>query len=234
MNSMRFSIKRNLFSLFLLFFFCMQTSADNLKEHTKIWINAPISGIVSKDKKWNYYVEPQLRLLDDKYKFNQLNLHAGIFYQATSRISLWLVIFRRHDLKSDGSLFRENRLWEQIVWNVIDNDRLKLISRSRLEERKNLDDSQIANRFRQQVALNLPVPTLKNYYLVLADELFFQLNQPTWVTHRVFSQNRATIGIQIPISKQVSYQIGYLNQYQYGNPNQMSNILYFTLSLTMD
>jgi hypothetical protein len=149
-------------------------------------------------------------------------------------VSLWVDFFRRYDQKFDGSIFQEYRLWEQVLWEAISNNYYKLTSRSRLEERKNSADSQIANRFREKIILKFPVTTLTEYYLVLAEEIFFQLNQPTWVVNRIFSQNRASIGLQIPINKSMSYEAGYLNQYQYGNPNQMSNVLYVNLALNID
>lgn len=115
-KSLRIFIRRCVILIFLL---CHQALAENLKEHTQLWTNAQISGSITNDKKWKYYLEPQLRFLDDKYKFSQLNLYAGIYYQIISNVSFWAGIFRRYEQRSDGSTFQEYRLWEQVVWDVI-------------------------------------------------------------------------------------------------------------------
>ena len=85
---------------------------------------------------------------------------------------------------------------------------------------------------REKIELKFPITSLQNRFLKLGDEVFIQLNQPTWVTNRILSQNRASIGIEFPISKTTSYEIGYLNQFQFQSQNQMSNVLYFIVKVS--
>lgn len=82
--------------------------------------------------------------------------------------------------------------------------------------------------------MKFPVNKDRKYFIVLADEIFLQLNQPDWVPDRVFSQNRAAIGVEIPVNQSVSYEMGYLNQFNVGSPDQMSHVVYFTVNVNVD
>lgn len=208
--------------------------ADNVKEYTKIWTSGNVTGSISKDQRWKYYLEPQLRLIDDHYKFHQANIYGGIYYQTTPALSFWVGAFRRYETRVDGSTYQEYRLWEQMVWEVLKSDALTLSSRSRLEERKNFNRAAVANRLREKIKLELPIGQVAKYSVVLADEVFLQLNQPSWVVNRVFSQNRASIGIGVMINNATSCEVGYLNEFQYGAPNTMSNVLYLDFYFNMD
>lgn len=218
------------YSLFFvsLFFVFRNVHANELQKHTKLWTNMPISGNLTRNQKWKYYIEPQLRLIDDKYKFDQVNLFIGAGYQVSSALKFWLGLFRRYQIELNGSSHQEYRLWEQMDLSLIDRSYIQLSSRSRLEERKNFIRSQIANRFREKLTAKYPFND-KHRFLVLSDEIFVQLNKPEWVTNRTISENRASIGIRIPIKQFTAYEIGYLIQTQYGKVNQLSNVLYFTL-----
>jgi len=50
---------------------------------------------ISQNKKWKYYLEPQLRFVDDAYKFEEANLFAGVYYQWTPALSFWLGVYRQ-------------------------------------------------------------------------------------------------------------------------------------------
>jgi hypothetical protein len=220
-----------LFSLAFISLFTLQTGcwAASTEIESKFWANFQLSGPLSADKTWHYYLEPQLRFVDDPYKFNQANLYAGVYKTVTASTSLWIGVMRRFEIKSDGDVFLENRLWEQMVAELYQRDRVKIVSRSRFEQRKNVDSAVIANRFREKLTLQIPIAGESGYFIELADEVFFQLNQPEWVTQRVFSENRATIGLEIPINKIARYEVGYLNQYQYSNPRQVGNVVFVNL-----
>lgn len=215
----------NYFLVLCFIFYAHIGWCDNLKTHMKIWTFGKISGAISKDKKWSYYLEPELRFLDDKYKFNEANLYAAFFYQVTPSFSAWIGAFAGNDLTSEGERRNFYSLWQQIKWLMFDNSKIRFMDRTRLEERKRSSFSQIAERIRQTFQLEIKLDT-HDLFLVLADEMFLQLNHPRWVVDRVFSENRASVGVRIPINKCTSYEVGYLNQFQYEKNNNMSNILF--------
>lgn len=226
----------SVFNLTFISLFSLQAGcwAASTEIESKLWANIQLSGPLSADKTWHYYLEPQLRFVDDPYKFNQANLYAGVYKTVTSSTSLWVGVMRRFEIKSDGDVFLENRLWEQMVVDLYRRDRLKVVSRSRFEQRKNVDSAVIANRFREKFTLQLPIPNRSGYFIELADEVFLQLNQPEWVTQRVFSENRASIGLEVPINKIARYEVGYLNQYQYSKPRQACNVVFVNLIVDLN
>lgn len=206
---------------------------NEIKEHTKLWSTAVFIGPLIKDTKIKYYLEPQLRLIDDKYKFEEAFIYAGIGYQTTPDLILFLGDASVVSRKTTGNYVHENRVWQQANLSVINNDSFNLLSRTRLEERKNLSESQWAVRLRERLMVRIPLRNWVTHSLVLSDEVFFDLNHPKWIgNNNVFAQNRAFIGIGTKISKQTSFDIGYLNQYQFTNPNQMSNVLLLSLNIT--
>lgn len=204
----------------------MSSTVAGEATYTKLWTSAQVTGNFSQYPNWNYYIEPQLRLVDDKYKFGTANLYLGIYYEYTPNLNLYAGIFRSHSQRTDGKIENEYRLWEQVTWNVYKSKTIQILNRTRLEERKNLDESEIANRLRERIAINIPIDMSAYNQLVIADEIFLQLNEPSWVSQRCLAQNRASIGVLMALSPTSSFEIGYLNQYQFQNPNIMSNVLY--------
>ncbi|MFI5206312.1 MAG: DUF2490 domain-containing protein, partial [Candidatus Paceibacterales bacterium] len=70
------------------------------------------------------------------------------------------------------------------------------------------------------------------YAPVIADEVFINVTKPDWVTNNTFDQNRAFLGIDIPMSKKTYFEVGYLNQYEVKtNQNQVNNILYVAFNV---
>lgn len=225
-------LRRIIFLLLFLFFF-KTAFGNSIKEHTKIWNSAVLIGPLTTDTRIKYYFEPQLQLIDNKYKFEEALLYAGIGYQTTPALTLFLGDAWVTSRKSTGNYVQENRIWQQANWNAINSAAFKMISRTRLEESKNLSESQWAIRLRQRLMLRIPLKNWENHSLVLSDEVFFDLNHPKWIgNNRFFAENRGFIGIGTKISKQMSFDIGYLNQYQFTNPNQMSHVLFSSLNIT--
>ncbi|HRE32881.1 MAG TPA: DUF2490 domain-containing protein, partial [Candidatus Berkiella sp.] len=97
-----------------------------------------------------------------------------------------------------------------------------LKSRTRLEQRKQEATPQWASRLRERLTVIIPVDPIS---IIVSDELFFNLNHPLWVSDCSLSQNRGFIGLGIPMAKQTSIEIGYLNQYQFNKTDSMSNII---------
>lgn len=222
------------YALLLLMLMVSSASFGNdIEEHTKLWSTAVFIGPLINDTKIKYYLEPQIRFIDNKYKFEEALLYAGIGYQTTPDLILFLGNAWVTSRKSTGNYVQENRVWQQANWNPINTCLFNLLSRTRLEERKNISEPQWAFRLRERIMVRIPLKNWENHSLVLFDEVFFNLNHPKWLSNNnFFSQNRAFIGIGTKISTQTSLDIGYINQYQFTNPKQMSNILYFSLNIT--
>jgi len=62
---------------------------------------------------------------------------------------------------------------------------------------------------------------------VVSDEVFFNLNKPSWITSSTFDQNRFFIGVGTEINPYTNVLIGYLNQLQSSAPkDNLNHVLY--------
>lgn len=213
----------------ILISFCIQSFSQpvySVEEHSKLWTSYEISGSLSSDKKILFYLEPQLRFIDNVYKFEQVVLHGAIGYQLTNRTSVLLGNSGIESKNSSGQLVAEYRVWEQFSWDVVSRKILKAKSRTRLEQRKSENSPNWANRLREKLSLDIPLQ-YSPLSFILSDELFFNLNHPNWVSDLTLSQNRMFIGLGVILSNKSSFEFGYLNQYQFNNIDQMSNVIMF-------
>lgn len=219
--------------LFILITFC-NVSFGNTEHHTRSWNMAIITGSLTKNSEIKYYLQPQLNFIDDKYKFNNAFLYAGIGYQSAPNVILWLMNGFVYTKKLNGSLARTDIIRQQINWNFTKMDNLQMSSTSRMEERKRFSEAEWSLRLRENLQLRYSIPHWEKHSLVLFDEIFLSLNTPKWInSHTFVQQNRAFIGIGTEISKQVAFDLGYLNQYEFKkNSNEMNNVLNFILNVT--
>lgn len=202
------------------------------KENTKLWLIAQITGPLSLDKRWKYYFQPQLNLIDDKYKFHNVFGYAGFGYQTDAYKIAWLMGGYSVTKTQSGNIRHLAILREQLNWNMSEVCLPYLSSISRLEERKDLDETTWNVRLRQQVMLRLPLASWPNHAFVTYDEVFINLNHPSWVnSNTLVEQNRLFIGIGTTFSPEVELDVGYLNQYQFKNQDEMSNVLMVKLNV---
>lgn len=206
-------------------------SAYGVEEHTKFWSVANILGSFSNNDRLKYYFEPQIRFIDNQYKFNQALMLAGLGYQNTFNV-IWLGGIGWILTKNlQGEMRHENRLWQQINWNINTPVTVNLASRTRLEERKLTTEGQIAYRLRERFFLRIPLKSWSNHSLSFFDEVFFNLNQPGWVIQKFFEQNRAFVGIGTQLSKTTIMDVGYLNQYLATSPVQLDNVILISFTI---
>ncbi len=213
---------------------CMSVFAmatNGMESHTKLWSVGTVIGLVSPDSQVKYYLEPQLRLIDDKYKFNQFLFLGGLGYQFNSDVMVfvgpgWVV-----SKNPQGKVFHEYRIWQQVMWRAYLSPNLVINSRTRLEERRNLDAPQLAYRLRERVWARIPLQHWSGHSLSMFDEMFFNLNHPQWVSPYLFEQNRAFVGVGTQMSKSTVIDVGYLNQYIHNRVNRLDHVL--LLNVTM-
>ena len=210
------------------------TRGDSLQTHNKLWTNFTVTGSLINYEKILYDFEMELRLRDrGPTIFDQALPTAAIGYQINDRLSLWMgYTFFITNKSSKNNFYYEYRFWPQIIWDIVKKENgLRLSSRTRLELRKNTIYNPWTKRAREKLTLNIPFKNHKDYYYILADEIFFNLNRPSWVNTKPFDQNRVFIGVGIPILNKSIFEICYMNQYQTTNPRKMSHVLYLSFKL---
>ena len=231
MNTSNYSLWLKIIVLCLLGSSFQSTFAAS--SYTKYWSTASITGSVSKDSSYKYYLEPQIRLIDTPSVFDQFLLMAGAGYQFNPDLMFltgagW--IYNRSPETNTNT--EEKRLWQQINLGAMTNSNFSLNSRTRLEERSQEGQSQIALRFRERLWLRVPVKQWETYSFSCYDELFFNLNHPQWTSPHLFEQNRAFIGIGRQLFQSATLDIGYLNQFNHSFTNQTSNVVLLAFSMS--
>jgi hypothetical protein len=201
-------------------------------QHKKLWLNIGLYGDLSEKYKLKYLMDGELRFTDQDGNFETVRGEIGAGYQALPNLIFWAAVQRISANQTPGGAGAENRLWQQAIWDIIDNDDFNLFTRTRIEERFRADQPGWNYRFRERVNLLLIDKIAPDYSPLIYDEVFFLLNKPVWQNDKTFSENRLFVGLNINLSEQVVMQIGYLNQYIFHQTeNEMNHVLSITLNV---
>lgn len=223
-------IKKILTTGLLVLGLSLGAAANAMVHYTKQWTVASIFGSFA-NSKYRYYIEPQLRLIDDRYVFNQSLFLVGLGYQLTPDIMVFTGPGWITTKDPQGVTYHDFRIWQQMTWTVYHTDLLSLNSRTRLEETTRSNAPQMALQFRQRLWVRIPIKYWNGHTLSMFDEVFFNLNHPKWASPKFFSQNRAFIGIGTQLSKSVMFDVGYLNQYIMSTRYQQNNVLLLSFTV---
>lgn len=214
--------------------YCSPVFASDTLHHTKFWNSAGISGSISADKRVKYYFEPNLRFVDEPEIFDRAYLDAALGYQLIPTLVLWLGTEWESVKSSNDVIEHQLSLWQQINWAFYSNTHFSLSDRTRMEERYRFTASGVSLRFRERVELEIPLGSEKKYSLVLNNELLINVNNPPWVSNTLMDQNRALLALRTRLNKQISFDIGYLNQYEYKSTNEQSNVVCLAVGIQND
>lgn len=205
---------------------CFLNVSYAVETHSKVWLVPVFTGSISDDKKIKFYLQPEVRFLDDKYKFNETLLWMALGYEPIPTLAYFIGTTPTTIRNSQGVYAHTNILWQQLNWVAYDSTDARINSRTRLEETKNTHEGPWAIHFRERLLLKIPIKDWEKHAIVISDEVFFAFKRPKWTGgNSFFSQNRAYVGIDKLISKETTVSIGYMNQYQFTFTNQMSHIL---------
>lgn len=210
---------------YAILFVCCECpfTAHSLVQQTKQWTNLNFNGGFLDSQNIKYLLEIESRYNLEFHKLDEGIIRSGLGYQYASEIVFWFAYeWNSHNQVSGRD--HVDRLWQQIVWRMVHQENISIISRSRLEERTQQNEPQWNDRFRQRIRLEFA--KLKNITPILSEEVFFNITKPPWVANKTFEQNRFFVGIDILTSPSCIVELGYLNQYQFRtSQNQMNNIL---------
>jgi hypothetical protein len=216
--------KATLFSWVFLFSLpaeSQQLPPKEIKETVQFWTSINVNARVAERwniladfhvRRTNFIKDPGFYLIRTAmaHQFNpNLSLAAGYAH-------LWLATEKREL----GFYANENRLFEQLIYTH-PAGKTKMLHRIRNEQRwieaiKDAEPTgnfQFTNRIRYLFSARIPVfenPKLPQ--LLIADEIMFHFGKP--VVHSNFEQNRIFAGINQPISREVSFDFGYMFIYQ--------------------
>lgn len=90
----------------------------------------------------------------------------------------------------------------------------RVFTRLRIDERFNPGGNEIGFRIRPLIRYNQPLG--KGWALFASHESFYLPNKTSWGQKRGYERMRNILGATVPLSKKVSADIGYLNQWRPG------------------
>lgn len=184
----------------------------DVEEDGRYWLNIYAQGkLPVENLYWSMDTHPRWR--DEGKHFDTLILRPAIFYKVTPKASVWLGYDTVINHPAGASSYKENRLWQQFLYQFDPVANVSWSSRSRLENRDREDFSEHAYRWRQMVRASMPSTLNPHLSWVVYDELFINFNDTNWGVRKGFDQNRLFLGINWKFSDFSNADIGYLNQY---------------------
>ncbi len=182
------------------------------EEDGRYWFSVYLQGKLPVEQLyWSMDTHPRWR--EEGQHFDQLILRPALFYKLDAQRSIWLGYDTVINHPAGQSAFRENRLWEQFQMQFDEVASITFTSRTRLEQRRREDVSEIGHRLRQMVRAVTPSGVHPKLSWLVYDELFVNLNETDWGVRRGIDQNRLFLGVNWKFSDQSNVDVGYLNQF---------------------
>ncbi|MEH3159744.1 MAG: DUF2490 domain-containing protein [Sphingomonas taxi] len=137
--------------------------------------------------------------------------------------------YRKVGAHNGNSSGNEDRLRQQVVATFG-----PVATRFRVDERLSVRGSGVGVRIRPLVRYNYKIGT-RGYAIFASHESFFLPNATSWGQRRGYERMRNIVGLVVPLGKDVSADVGYLNQFRparSGSRAQMDHAL--TVQLTIN
>lgn len=179
------------------------------------------------NSKWNIHNEVQYRNYDAISDLEQLLLRTGVGYNLTEKDNILLgygyILSENYIGDTDDKVsVNEHRIFQQFTTKQ-KVGRLKLSHRYRFEQR--FVESDFKMRFRYFLSLNYPLGLSEEkdykFYLSAYNEIFLNTKSS------IFDRNRLYGGIGYKLSKNLRFELGYMNQFFETSGRDQLNIITF-------
>lgn len=176
-----------------------------------LWVNGTVSGRIAGPVV--FFAEAQPRVGDGVSRLSQLLLRPALGVELSEAVTLFQGYAHVIDPVDNGPDLRENRLFQQLTWNVGRIGKLEVQSRTRLEERWRNDGDGMSLRARQMMRFEYPLAAgSRRAAIVGSAEGFVGLTTAEWGGEPGFDQLRTFVGVEIPLAGRSTIEAGYLNQ----------------------
>ncbi len=183
-----------------------QTSHDQ-----GVWINGTVTGKV--EGPVVFFAEVQPRITEGVSRMTQLLLRPAVGYEVSKDLTIYQGYARVIDPIEGGADLHEDRLFQQVTWNVGKIGQLEVQSRTRFEQRWRSDGPGVSLRARQMMRFEYPLaPGTRRVAAISSVEGFVGLKSAAWGGVEGFDQLRTFVGLEIPLPGRSTIEAGYLNQ----------------------
>lgn len=201
--------------LLLLLYWSISTSTISLAQNNSLGSWNILNIKYSLSDKWSIFLEGQIRSLRFYDDFHYYECKGGFNFRAHKN-ALLSIGSGSYQTYNEGGNFvlpknnNEFRIWPQLVLTQ-SIGKLKIEQRYRAELR--FTSAGYRNRFRYRLGVSYPLGKERDgyslYQIGVSNELFFTDNEP------YFERNRLQFGFNYKPTKTLSFQVGYLHQFDY-------------------
>ena len=201
---------------------------------SQLWTGGSVT--IKLSDKWSISQDVTARFSDRRGGLYEIEANSMVGYQLTRAVSLW--VGYDHDPQYDAGHFTimEHRFVQHLVSS--DLGRIgggQLSGRLRLEQRWREGIGGTAWRLRPYVRYNLPLGRNSRTSLIVSEEPYFDLNTTAFQRVRGFERLRSFVGISTPLLKDLSADVGYLNQHGFvrGGKDTNDNVAFVSVGLKL-
>ena len=157
-------------------------------------------------------------------------IRSALGYQIAKSLSLWAGYVRVDTRPQGQNATSENRFFQQLSWAPGSVGGVAVALRTRLEQRTVEGAKDTGWRLRQQIRATVPFRK-GGPSAVLSSEPFVALNSTDFGTSKGLDQWRNFAGINVPVTKNLWVEVGYLNRYiqRRGARDRVDHIIPLTL-----
>lgn len=217
--------------MFLLAVVCIPSAAA-AKSDEQLWTTAS-AGVKLSDH-WRLSQELTARFSDNRNGLYEIESNTLLGYRLNKTVTVWAGYTHDPQYASGNFTVMEHRAREQITFDNL--GRLgggKFSARVRLEQRwrEGLDGT----GWRLRPYLKYSLPLTGKTALNLSTEPFFNLNGTSFQRQDGLDRIRDLVSVSTPLTKSLSGEAGYLNQYGLvrGGPDSVDHVAYFAVSLSL-
>jgi hypothetical protein len=225
-------MRREAFASFAAVALAMPVGAAAATSDDQLWTTA--SATVKLSDRWRVQEELTTRFSDKRNGLYEIESNTLLGYRLNKVVTVWGGY--THDPQYAGGDFTvmEHRAREQVTFdNFAQLGAGKLSARARLEQRWREGADGTGWRLRPYLKYSLPLKG--KTALNLSSEPFFDLNTTAFQRKPGLDRVRNLISISTPLTKTLSGEAGYMNQYGFvrGGPDTMDHVAYFAVSLSL-
>jgi len=178
------------------FMWAMSFDAMALRQTADAWVGINYQNYITEDKRWVFLIHNQLRFIYDRHPLRAILTEDSVGYGFNPKHRFWVGYYWSiHDPYHHD--YQENRIWQQYYWKIVENEKEKVASRTRLEEIKFNRLSPNLIIFRQLFARETSIFNWGPVKPLVYEEIFLRLNHPSYSSYSFFNQNRVFLGVNI-------------------------------------
>ena len=186
------------------------TAADD----SQLWTNGTV--VVKLADRWRISEDVTFRFSDKKNGLYEIESNTLLGYRINKVVAVWAGYTHDPQYSAGDFTIMEHRAREQVTFDNFANlGPARLSGRLRLEQRWRNGLNGTGWRLRPFLKYSLPLHKGARTSFVVSTEPFFNLSTTTFQRTSGLDRVRTFVGISTPLAKNISADIGYLNQHTF-------------------